>query len=261
MKTIAIGSGKGGVGKSSVSALIALALKRQGNAVGLLDADIFGPSIPHILGVVDGAYSENDKIQPIYVNGIATLSVGNMTPTDSAIIWRGPLIHSVLDQMVNRTNWVDPSGKKLDYLIVDLPPGTGDVPISLNQLTTLSGQVIVCTPQPTAIIDAVRAVSMIKKMEKPLLGLIENMSYFTCDCCGKKYDIFGSGGFKKYAQDNNLPFLGEIPFSPEIRRNEDEGSLFDLENNPDIMGLFDQIATNLVAQVKANPVMPKLNML
>ena len=261
MKTIAIGSGKGGVGKSSVSALIALALKRQGFSVGLLDADIFGPSIPHILGVVDGAYSENNMIQPIYVNGIATLSVGNMTPSDAAVIWRGPLIHSVLDQMINHTNWVDPSGKKLDYLIIDLPPGTGDVPISLNQLTTLNGQVIVCTPQQTALIDAIRAVDMVKKIEKPLLGLIENMSYFLCDGCGKKHDIFGSGGVKKYAQDNNLPFLGEVPFSPEIRRYEDEGSLFELENNPEIMGIFDQIAKNLIEQIKANPVMHKLNMI
>lgn len=261
MKTIAIGSGKGGVGKSSVSALIALALKRQGLSVGLLDADIFGPSIPHILGVVDGAVSENDLIQPIYVNGIATLSVGNMCPTDAAIIWRGPLVHSVLDQMLNHTNWVDQSGKKLDYLIIDLPPGTGDVPISLNQLTTLNGQVIVCTPQKTALIDAVRAVDMVKKIEKPMLGLIENMSYFLCDGCGKKHDIFGSGGVKQYAQANNLPFLGEVPFSPEIRKYEDSGSLFDLESNSDIMGIFDQIAVKLLEQVKANPVMPKLNMM
>ena len=261
MKTIAIGSGKGGVGKSSVSALTALALKRQGLSVGLLDADIFGPSIPHILGVVDGAVSENDLIQPIYVNGIATLSVGNMCSSDAAIIWRGPLIHSVLDQMINHTKWVDQSGKKLDYLIVDLPPGTGDVPISLNQLTTLNGQVIVCTPQKTALIDAVRAVDMVKKIEKPMLGLIENMSYFLCDGCGKKHDIFGSGGVKQYAQASGLPFLGEVPFSPEIRKFEDSGSLFDLESNSDIMGIFDQIAVNLIEQVKANPVMPKLNMM
>ena len=158
-------------------------------------------------------------------------------------------------------SWVDPSGKKLDYLIIDLPPGTGDVSISLNQLTTLNGQVIVCTPQKTALIDAVRAVDMVKKIEKPMLGLIENMSYFLCDGCGKKHDIFGTGGVKQYAQANGLPFLGEVPFSPEIRKYEDSGSLFDIENNSAIMSIFDQIAANLVEQVKANPVMPKLNMM
>lgn len=260
MKTIAIGSGKGGVGKSSISALIAYALKQLGYSVGLMDADIFGPSVPHILGIVDGVVSENDLIQPVYVDGIATLSVGNMCDPNSAIIWRGPLIHNMLDQMLNHTNWSDESGKKLDYLIIDMPPGTGDVPISLNQLTTLNGSVVVCTPQKVALIDAVRAVNMTEKMESPLLGVIENMSYFLCDGCNKKHDIFGSGGVKAYAQEKNLPFLGDVPFSPEIRKNADEGTLFAAAKNPVIAECFTQIAKKLIEQIQLHPVMPKLNM-
>ncbi len=261
MKIIAVGSGKGGVGKSSVAALIALTLKQKGLGVGLMDADVYGPSVPHILGLVDGVVSENEMIIPNYANGIATLSVGSMCDPNAAIIWRGPLIHNMLDQMLNHTNWVDESGKPLDYLVVDMPPGTGDVPISLNQLATIAGAVVVCTPQKVALIDAVRAINMLEKMETPLLGVIENMSYFLCDGCNKKHDIFGTGGVKNYADEHNIPFLGELPFSPQIQKSADAGCLFDVGANDAIMTPFNKIAQGIIEQIALHPVLPKLDMM
>lgn len=259
-KVIAVGSGKGGVGKSTVSALIALALKNLGYSVGLMDADLYGPSVPHLLGEVGGVVQVDGKIQPLFRHGIATLSVGYMTDPNAAMIWRGPLIHGVLQQFFNDTRWEDESGKELDFLIIDMPPGTGDVPISINQLTQLAGGVVVCTPQQMALIDAKRAVGMLQKMDVPILGLIENMSYFKCDECGKEHNLFGRGGVKQYAEQTVLPFLGELPMVPTVEQLADQGALFDLEKNESLMAPYIIITKNLLAEIEKNPVMPKLNM-
>ena len=216
--TIAIASGKGGVGKSTVAANLAVALRELGTKVGLLDGDIYGPNIPGMLGVNGRPVLEDDKIQPLAGFGVPVMSMGFLTDPGQAIIWRGPMIAQALRQLVHDVAWGE-----LDYLVVDLPPGTGDAPLSLSQLLPLSGAVIVSTPQDVALQDVRRGIAMFETLRVPVLGVIENMSYFVSPDTGARFEIFDHGGAKRAAEELGVPFLGEIPLDPEIRIAADNG--------------------------------------
>tara|TARA_R110000782_G_scaffold19101_14_gene52130 strand:- start:26803 stop:27981 length:1179 start_codon:yes stop_codon:yes gene_type:complete len=215
---IAVGAGKGGVGKSTVSVNLAVGLARQGHAVGLLDGDIYGPSMPTMLGldameqtVVEGS------LQPFFVHGIKGVTMGKLVDPEKPLIWRGPMAHGAFTQLTERTRWGE-----LDYLIIDLPPGTGDVPLTMAQSLKITGAVVVCTPQKVAQDDAVRAARMFESLGVEILGVVENMSFFIGDD-GKEYDIFGRGGAEKMAQRLGLPFLGSVPINMALRKNSDSG--------------------------------------
>lgn len=218
-KILAVGSGKGGVGKSTVSVNLAVALAQAGKRVGLLDADIHGPSQARMLGLSERPRSDGDTIIPLQAHGLTAMSIGLMLPEDEAVIWRGPMLMGALQQMMNQVRWGE-----LDVLVVDLPPGTGDVALSLCQKAEVAGALIVSTPQDVALLDAKKAVAMFRKLETPVLGLIENMSVFVCPHCGQPSHIFGHDGAKAEAQRLGLPFLGEIPLHLDIRVSGDAGA-------------------------------------
>ena len=217
---IAIGSGKGGVGKSTVSSNLAVALSKLGLKVGLLDADIHGPSQPRMMGVSKRPASPDGKtIIPLKAHGVTMMSLGLMLKEDEAVIWRGPMLMGALQQMLNQVEW-----GQLDVLLIDLPPGTGDVQLTLSQKTEVSGAIIVSTPQDVALLDARKAINMFERMEVPIIGMIENMSSYHCPKCGHEAHIFGHGGAQVDAKKFNLPFLGEIPLELEIREAGDGGT-------------------------------------
>ncbi|HEX4132216.1 MAG TPA: Mrp/NBP35 family ATP-binding protein, partial [Pirellulales bacterium] len=192
---IAVGSGKGGVGKSTVAASLAYGLRRAGCAVGLMDADVYGPSIPHLAGIEARAELDaNRKIKPAELDGMKIMSMGFFVPPGEAVVWRGPMLHGAITQFLRDTAWGD-----LDYLVIDMPPGTGDIALTLSQVLPLTGAVVVCTPQDVALLDAVKAIAMFRKVNIPVLGMVENMSYFLCPDNGKRYEIFGSGGARRKA--------------------------------------------------------------
>jgi ATP-binding protein involved in chromosome partitioning len=238
---IAVGSGKGGVGKSTIATSIALGLKRAGSKVGLLDADVYGPSVPHLLGARARAEVRDNKIQPIMVGGMPVMSIGFQVEPDRAVIWRGPMLHHAMTSFLRDVAWGD-----LDYLIVDMPPGTGDVALSLSQLLPLTGAVVVCTPQEVALLDAVRAIAMFRTVNIPVLGMVENMSGFICPDCGKRYDIFGSGGARQKAEELNVPFLGEVPLNMQIRLKGDAGATIDNYADPIVGPYLEKIVGALV---------------
>lgn len=257
---IAVGSGKGGVGKSTVAACIAMGLLRAGCRVGLLDADVYGPSVPQLTGA-SGQPAQNDKrIEPIVVDGLKVMSIGFLVPADQAVIWRGPMLHSAVTQFLSLTNWGE-----LDYLIIDMPPGTGDIALTLSQLLPLTGSVVVCTPQDVALIDAVKAVAMFRKVKIPILGLVENMSGFICPDNGKRYDIFGKGGAKDYAEQDQIPFLGELPINIGIRESGDAGTTKTLFDDPQVAPYLQrvvyQLARHIANQTALAPVQPSLPVL
>ena len=216
---IAVASGKGGVGKSTTAVNLALALAAQGLRTGILDADLYGPSIPKLLGIEGKPAVRADGIfSPHLAFGLKAISIGSMLTADQAVVWRGPMATSALRQLLRETDWGG-----LDVLVVDLPPGTGDIQISLCQQVPLSGAVIVSTPQDLALIDAKKAIDMLRRMQIPLLGLVENMSYFVAPDTGKRYDIFGHGGAQAAAGTLGMPFLGEVPLVMSIRESSDAG--------------------------------------
>jgi ATP-binding protein involved in chromosome partitioning len=215
---IAIGSGKGGVGKSTVAANLAVALGMTGARVGLLDADIYGPNLPRMMGVNRQPSQRDGKIVPLEAWGVRFMSMGLLVDQGEAVVWRGPMLHGAIKNFLHDVDWGD-----LDYLLVDLPPGTGDVPLSLVQQTVVSGAVVVSTPSQVAIEDAVKAVTMFGRLEVPVLGLIENMSYFVCPGCSGRHEIFGSGDAESRALAMGLPFLGAIPLHSELRASGDQG--------------------------------------
>jgi ATP-binding protein involved in chromosome partitioning len=224
---IAVGSGKGGVGKSTVAASIALSLRRFGSKVGLMDADVYGPSIPHLLGLSGRpGFSESKRIDPILLDddpelpAMPVMSMGFLVDPNEAVIWRGPMLHGSINQFLGMTEWGE-----LDYLIIDMPPGTGDVALTLSQAIPLAGSVVVCTPQEVALLDAVKAIAMFRKVNIPILGMVENMSGFLCPECGKTYDIFGKGGAREKAEEMGVPFLGGLPLDIKLRVAGDEGRL------------------------------------
>ncbi|MEJ2367375.1 MAG: iron-sulfur cluster carrier protein ApbC [Acidobacteriota bacterium] len=216
--TIAVASGKGGVGKSTVAANLAVALAQTGAKVGLLDADIYGPSMGLMLGVEQRPQLAGDKIVPIVEHGVHVMSVAFLLDPDTPLIWRGPMVMKALMQLLGDVAWPD-----LDYMVVDLPPGTGDAQLTLTQKVPLSGAVIVTTPNEVALIDARKGLTMFQKVKVPVLGIVENMSYFVCPHCNEKTDIFATGGGERTAKDMGVPFLGGIPIDPAVRAAGDNG--------------------------------------
>ncbi len=257
---IAVGSGKGGVGKSTVATSLAYSLKKMGCRVGLMDADVYGPSVPQLTGTSGNLQQQDGKIQPMLQDGMPIVSIGFMVPADQAIIWRGPMLHSAITQFIRDTAWGE-----LDYLIIDMPPGTGDVALTLSQLLPLSGAVVVCTPQKVALLDAVKAVAMFRKVKIPLIGVVENMSGFLCPDNHKRYDIFGSGGARQMAEDANIPFLGELPITMQMRERGDEGTTQENLQDPQIAPYIDriayQVARRIADQTRLAPATPQLPVL
>ena len=216
--TIAVASGKGGVGKSTVSVNLAISLAMDGARVGLLDADIYGPNIPLMMGVRHLPPPANQRITPTEAYGVKVMSMGFLIKPDQPVMWRGPMLHQALGQFLSDVDWGE-----LDYLIIDMPPGTGDVQMSLSQHTPLTGGLIVTTPQNVALSDVRKGLSTFQKLEVPILGVVENMSYFIAPDTGKRYEIFGHGGGKRYATEVNVPFLGQLPIDPRIAAGGDTG--------------------------------------
>jgi ATP-binding protein involved in chromosome partitioning len=215
---IAVGAGKGGVGKTTVAVNLALALAKAGGKVGMIDGDIYGPNVPIMLGLRTQLTTDGKKILPAEKYGLQVISMGFLTGDDAPIIWRGPMLHGALQQFFREVRWID-----LDYLVVDLPPGTGDVALSLSQTVPVAGAIIVTTPQQVSLADSRRAVAMYKKLNIPPLGIIENMSHFVCPRCAHEADIFGHGGGEQMAQDLSVPFIGRIPIYQPIREGSDTG--------------------------------------
>ncbi len=256
---VAVGSGKGGVGKSTIAASMAFALKKFGCRVGLMDADVYGPSIPHLLGLSGRPEVENQRIQPIMKDGMPVMSMGFLVPPDEAVVWRGPMLHGAITQFLRDTDW-----GPLDYLIIDMPPGTGDIALTLSQLLPLTGAVVVCTPQDVALLDAVKAIAMFRKVNIPILGMVENMSGFVCEC-GKAYDIFGKGGARDRAEQIDVPFLGDVPINLTVRESGDAGRMESVFNDPHVGPNLEKIAyrlsKNLATQKSAAPALPTLPVL
>jgi len=216
--TVAVASGKGGVGKSTVAVNLSVALAQDGARVGLLDADVYGPSIPTMMGNRGRPYLQNEKLVPLESYGVRIMSVGFILDPERALIWRGPLVSQLVTQFLNDVDWGE-----LDYLVIDLPPGTGDVQLTLVQRIPLSGAIIVTTPQDVALADAVKGLQMFREVKTPVLGIVENMSYFVCPHCGGRSDIFGSGGGQRTAERYDVPLLGQIPIDAAIREGSDAG--------------------------------------
>lgn len=217
---IAVASGKGGVGKSTVAVNLALGLAQLGHRTGLLDSDIYGPSVPLMMGLEEEQpFVRGHRMVPLERYGVKSMSIGYLIDRDTPVIWRGPMVGKAIDQLMRDVEW-----EGTDVLIFDLPPGTGDIQISISQKINLSGAVIVTTPQDVALIDAAKGVAMFQRVAVPILGLVENMSYFSCPHCGKRTDVFRSGGGRKEAERLGVPLLGEIPLDPEVALGGDEGS-------------------------------------
>ncbi|WP_135229606.1 Mrp/NBP35 family ATP-binding protein [Deinococcus fonticola] len=242
---VLVGSGKGGVGKSSVAVNLAASLARDGAKVGLLDADVYGPSVAHMMGQGAARITANEerKMLPLEAHGVKFLSMANLSPAGQALVWRGPMLHSAIQQFLKDAAW-----GQLDYLIVDLPPGTGDVQLSLTQTVQVTGAVIVTTPQDVALIDAARAIDMFKKASVPVLGIVENMSYFVAPDTGHTYDLFGRGGSRKLGEQ--FPLLGEVPIDTDVRQDSDQGTPVVLAH-PDrpAAAVLTQVARNLAGQI------------
>ena len=233
---IAVGSGKGGVGKTTLAVNLAIALTRLGNKVGLLDADVYGPNVPLMLGSSEppSVIGEN-RILPPERYGMKVISVGFLSPGDKPLVWRGPMLHSIIKQFLGQVEW-----GQLDYLIIDLPPGTGDVVISLVQTVPLTGAVVVTTPSDVSLQDARKAIEMFKQVKVDIIGIVENMSFFVCPHCHEEIDIFSKGGGQRTAQQFSVPFLGSIELDPEIRKGGDGGHPIVMEGDqsPHAKSLF-----------------------
>jgi ATP-binding protein involved in chromosome partitioning len=246
---VLVAAGKGGVGKSTVAANLAVALKAHGASAGLLDADIYGPSVPMLMGVkgepnkieVNGAY----KIAPAVAHGVPIMSIGFFLDPEQAVIWRGPMLGKALHQLMADVHWGE-----LDYLVVDMPPGTGDVQITFSQQLKVSGALLVATPQAVALADVIRAKSMFDKVMIPIVGIVENMSYFICDGCGKEHEIFSRGGARRAAERFKIPYLGEIPITPRLREGGDQGVPILIQDpKSEVSKCFLEIAAKLAGQL------------
>jgi ATP-binding protein involved in chromosome partitioning len=258
---IAVGSGKGGVGKSTIAACLAYGLKHYGARVGLMDADVYGPSIPHLLGVAGAkpaAFEQRTasgeavtRLEPVLAQGVKTISMGFFIEPAQAVVWRGPLLHRAITQFLKDTDWGE-----LDYLVIDLPPGTGDVSLTLSQSVGLAGAVVVCTPQQVALLDAVKAINMYRQVKIPILGMVENMSG----------EVFGRGGARRKAAELGVPFLGEVPIEADIRIKGDEGQIAALfaehsPARPHLLEVCQRTAIEIARQLLEAPTMPTLEIL
>jgi ATP-binding protein involved in chromosome partitioning len=276
---IAVGSGKGGVGKSTMAAAIAFGLQAYGSKVGLMDADVYGPSIPHLVGATGRPMAKGDRIQPIETSGLKLMSMGFLLEPDRAVIMRGPMLHGIMQQFLHQVDW-----GQLDYLVIDLPPGTGDVPLTLAQSLPLTGAVVVCTPQEIALLDATRAITMFQQLKVPLLGMIENMSFFDVQAYLKdrggpkarqllethnlfeapgdeRAYLFGRGGARRKAEQLGVPFLGEVPLNITVREYGDVGRFQDAlapgsPSRPYLLGVVEQLAAQISIQNIKTPKMP-----
>ena len=215
---IAVGSGKGGVGKTTVSVNLAVALASLGYKAGLMDADVYGPNVPLMMGINRTPMVHGERIQPLEQYGVRLMSMGFLNPGDKPLVWRGPMLHSVIQQFVRGVDWGE-----LDYLIIDLPPGTGDVALSLIQSAPLTGAIVVTTPSEVSLEDARKAIHMFHQVKVPILGIVENMSYLDCPHCNERIDVFSSGGGRRTAEQMQVPFLGELPLDPKVRIGGDGG--------------------------------------
>ena len=243
---VAVGAGKGGVGKSTTSVNLAVSLARKGARVGLMDADVYGPNIPQMLGITGQPdVTAEKKIIPPEAHGVKVISMGMLVPPDQPIIWRGPMLHGAVQQFMRDVEWGE-----LDYLVVDLPPGTGDVALSMAQSVPMAGAVVVTTPQGVSVSDVRKAVGMFRQLNIPLLGVIENMAYFVCGHCQERTEIFGNGGGRRMAEEMSIPFLGEVPIDTRVRSGGDEGSPI-VAAVPDAPAAqaFEAVASQVAAQV------------
>jgi ATP-binding protein involved in chromosome partitioning len=249
-RVIAISSGKGGVGKSTVAANLAVALAQNGARVGLMDADVYGPNIPMMMGAPTPPEQQDGKIKPAESHGVKLISMGFFVPEETAVVWRGPMIHTAIQQFFRDVLWGE-----LDFLFIDLPPGTGDAQLTLSQLVPLCGAITVTTPQEVALHDVRKGMMMFQKVNVPLLGIIENMSYFVCGHCGERTDIFSHGGGERAADKLGVPFLGRIPIDPEIRAGGDIGRPIMVANpdSPQAVA-FRQIADRLTQSLEQREV-------
>jgi ATP-binding protein involved in chromosome partitioning len=259
--TIAVASGKGGVGKSTVAANLAVTLAQAGAAVGLLDADVYGPSMPLMMGQGAKPLVRDGKIVPIEAHGVKVMSIGFLLDPEKALIWRGPLVAQLITQFLNDVLWGE-----LDYLVIDLPPGTGDVQLTLVQKIPISGAVIVTTPQEVALADAVKGLRMFQEVKTTVLGIVENMSGFVCPCCGTRTDIFAAGGGKRTAEQYDVPLLGEIPIEPAVREGGDTGRPV-VVAHPDsataqaFAHLAERVAARLALDAAAKPRKPMIRLM
>jgi ATP-binding protein involved in chromosome partitioning len=256
--TIAVASGKGGVGKSTVAANLAVSLALAGARVGLLDADVYGPSVPLMMGANEKPLMANNKIVPLEAYGVKLMSIGFILDPTKALIWRGPLVAQLINQFLNDVNWGD-----LDYLVLDLPPGTGDVQLTLVQKIPIAGAVIVTTPQKVALADAVKGLKMFQEVKTPILGIVENMSGFISPSDGVRYNIFGEGGGQRTADENGVELLGQIPIEPAIGTGGDEGipivvAAPESESSKAFAHLAERVATQLAVQAVAKPRKPTI---
>ncbi|NMP16664.1 iron-sulfur cluster carrier protein ApbC [Thalassotalea sp. Y01] len=266
---IAIASGKGGVGKSTTTVNLAYALSQQGANVAILDADIYGPSIPTMLGIenqrpvsVDGK-----TMMPIFTNGITAMSIGFLVSDKDATIWRGPMASSAFSQMLNETDWQTEQGEDIDYLLIDMPPGTGDIQLTLAQKVPVAAAVVVTTPQDIALKDAIKGIAMFDKVQVPVLGIVENMSYHVCENCDHHSHLFGQGGAERLANDHNVEVLGQLPLHVDIREYSDNGQNLINENSASDVGanyrrIAGNVAANLFYQLDAkSPQTPQITVI
>ena len=253
---IAVGSGKGGVGKTTVAVNLAVALAALGHRTGLMDADVYGPNVPLMMGINKTPMAYGERIQPLEQFGVKLMSMGFLSPGDKPLVWRGPMLHSVIQQFLRGVDWGE-----LEYLIIDLPPGTGDVQLTLIQTAPVTGAVVVTTPSDVSLEDARKAVHMFNQVKVPILGVVENMSYLICPHCSERVDVFSTGGGERTAREMQVNFLGALPLDPAVRKGGDSGSPVALQNGNDSHGLvFRELAQRMIDRVKETgpPVGPKI---
>ena len=241
---IAIGSGKGGVGKTTVAVNLSIAMAKLGYRIGLMDADVYGPNVPLMMGLRASPHAIDERIQPLEKFGLKLMSMGFLNPGDKPLVWRGPMLHSVIQQFLRNVDWGE-----LDYLIIDLPPGTGDVQLSLIQTAPLTGAVVVTTPSDVSLEDARKAVNMFEQVRVPILGIVENMSYLMCPHCNERIDGFSYGGGRRTAEKMHVHFLGEVPLAPDVRIGGDSGKPVATRDASDPQAaVFVEMAKNLVTR-------------